>query len=99
MQKKYTILSLIVAAAIVFILAVILLTRSLSPAPASSAPEGYLLKAYGNAVALYENGELVEVYRDVVLSNLPLTDRTLLNEGIQADSMEQINQLLEDYDG
>ncbi len=59
----------------------------------------YKLKAYKNTVALYKNNEMVEVYEDVVLSNLPEGDRISLGEGIEFKNMQQVRLALQDYDG
>ena len=65
----------------------------------SSINNNLLLKAYENAVALYDGENIKEVYYDIVLDALPLKDKTLLKSGIPIESNEQLNSLLEDYDG
>lgn len=58
----------------------------------------YTLKSYRNCVALYENQELIEVYDEIVLNSLPVTDRKNLNKGINFDNKSQVHIALEDYD-
>lgn len=64
-----------------------------------SEPDKYILAAYRNTVALFKNGEIVEVYDDVVLSSLPKIDRDMFSKGIEITDTDQVSSLLEDYDG
>ncbi len=58
----------------------------------------YTLKSYRNCVALYENQEIVEIYNEIVLNNLPPTDRQILEKGINFNSKTDVQSALEDYD-
>lgn len=58
----------------------------------------FTLAAWGNNIALYDDGEIIEVYEDILLSALPPADRTALNEGIEITSFEQLSSLLEDFE-
>ena len=58
----------------------------------------YTLKSYRNCLALYENEEILEIYNDVVLYNLPPTDREVLSKGITFNSKEEAQIALQDFD-
>lgn len=70
-----------------------------TPSATSSTNNNLLLKAYENTVALYDGKTVKEIYHDIVLDALPLKDKALLQSGIPIVSQEQLNSLLEDYDG
>lgn len=59
----------------------------------------YVLASYRNTVALFKNGEVVEVYNDVVLSSLPKCDQDMFSKGIEIKNTDEVSSLLEDYDG
>lgn len=103
MKKRLFLLGGTVIATV--ILCAVLLTVSTSAGATadavSSSPEelNFTLLAYGGAVALFDDEELLEVYDDIVLNALPPADRTALEEGIAIKSFEQLSALLEDFDG
>ncbi len=66
---------------------------------AESNTKNYILRSYKNTVALYENDKLIEVYSDVVLNNLPESDRYALNSGIEFGNIKDAKLAIEDYDG
>lgn len=59
----------------------------------------YLLKAYGNNAALYKDGSILKIYDEIYLDMLPDGDRKRLEDGITAKSMEEIFDIIQDYDG
>ena len=59
----------------------------------------WVLRSYGNGVALYRDKELSAVYGDVVLDDLPPEDVALLESGISFSTREEAEQAMEDYDG
>ena len=59
----------------------------------------YTLKSYRNCVALYKNEEIIEIYDDIVLSNLPEKDKDNLKNGIEFESIADVDCALKDYDG
>ncbi len=59
----------------------------------------YTLKSYKNTVALYNGEEIVEIYNNIVLNNLPERDIQNFNSGIPVATRAQADTLLEDYDG
>ncbi len=61
--------------------------------------ETYTLKSYRNCVALYKNEEIIEIYDDIVLNNLPPNDKAILKSGIEFNSISEVDTALQDYDG
>lgn len=59
----------------------------------------FMLKTYNNTVALYQNGNIVEVYEQIVLNTLPKTDILMFNKGIPIENISKIDEFLQDYDG
>ncbi len=59
--------------------------------------EPYYLKSLNNNVALYKGKVLVEVYDDINTNNLTDYDRYLLRNGIVVENIENIDEILEDY--
>ncbi len=59
----------------------------------------YILKTVNGTVGLYDNNELIRIYENIVISNLPLMDIDNLNTGIKLDSIEDVNKIIEDFDG
>ena len=58
----------------------------------------YVLKSYKNSVALYNEGELIKVYDDVVLNTLPQKDVQNFNKGISFASLTQAENYLLDFE-
>ena len=58
-----------------------------------------VLKSYKNTVALYENGVKKEIFGEIVLNTLPEKDITQLKKGIIIENYDELNRILEDFDG
>ena len=68
-----------------------------TPVISSSYP--YILKEYNNTIAIFKDNEKIPaLILDVVLSELPPRDITLLKEGIPAKTLEQALAMAEDYE-
>ncbi len=61
--------------------------------------EIYTLKSYRNCVALYKDEEIIEIYDNIVLNNLPPNDKVILENGIEFNSISEVDIVLQDYDG
>ncbi|MBP3706389.1 MAG: hypothetical protein J6J13_03965 [Clostridia bacterium] len=59
----------------------------------------YILKSYKNTVALYKNNDIAEIYDNVILNTLPLSDQYELNKGISVEDEAQALKFIENYDG
>lgn len=67
---------------------------------AEKEPIGFVLKTYQGKVALFrENSETPYQILDIEAYLLPDADRELLEQGIFADSEEELLKFLEDWEG
>lgn len=94
-QRNIIITAIVLTAAAV----IILLTAGFAARDRDYEPSSWVLKAYGNSVALYNGDEVAAVYGDIVLDNLPPEDIKILENGIAFPSREEAEQAVEDYDG
>lgn len=62
-------------------------------------PESYVLKSVNNVVGLYKNEQLIKVYENISVNNLPLTDKDNLLSGIKLNSLDDVTAIIEDLDG
>lgn len=87
--------------AIVITLAVIVIATAVvfASGQEKDSPHGCVLSTYENSVALYIDGELEEVYSEIVLDTLPPQDIKQLEYGIAFDTVEEAQRAIEDYDG
>ena len=94
-QRNIIITAIVLTAAEV----IILLTAGFAARDRDYEPSSWVLKAYGNSVALYNGDEVAAVYGDIVLDNLPPEDIKILENGIAFPTREEAEQAVEDYDG
>ncbi len=94
-QRNIIITAIVLTAAAV----IILLTAGFAARDRDYEPSSWVLKAYGNSVALYNGDEVAAVYGDIVLDNLPPEDIKILENGIAFPTREEAEQAVEDYDG
>lgn len=59
----------------------------------------FVLKSHNNAVALYQNDQVVKIYDQIVLNTLPGIDILKFNQGIPIEDIGKIDEILQDYDG
>ena len=78
---------------------IILITAGFAAKNRDYEPSSWVLKAYGNSVALYNGDEVAAVYGDIVLDDLPPEDIKILENGIAFPTREEAEQAVEDYDG
>jgi calcineurin-like phosphoesterase len=57
-----------------------------------------VLKAYGNSVALYNDGKVNAVFGGISLDELPDEDKRILENGIAFPTREEAVQAVEDYE-
>lgn len=69
-----------------------------APTAVTEVQHLYTLTEYGGRIALYKKGFSmpVEIY-DINISSLPLSDRELIKNGINAESDDEIQKVIEDY--
>ena len=73
-------------------------TAAVSPAPDEAQPAAYTLREYEGKLAVFRGDSKApyQIY-DVSVNTLPEYDRTLLKEGIPAETSAQLDRLIEDY--
>ena len=94
-HRNIIITALVLAASAV----IILITAGFAAKNRDYEPSSWVLKAYGNSVALYNGKEIEAVYGDIVLDNLPPEDVKILENGIAFPTREEAEKAIEDYDG
>ncbi len=94
LRVKYTVFS-------VFCLLIILLLIFLFYLQSKNniTHETYILKSVNNVVGLYKNEELINVYENISINTLPLTDKDNLLSGIKLNSLDEVTAIIEDLDG
>ena len=58
-----------------------------------------VLKEKDGTVVLYKGKNIIKTYDEIVISVLPKRDQEALNSGIIIRNQEQLNAIIEDYDG
>ena len=94
-QRNIVITVIVLTAAAV----IILMTAGFAAKNQDYEPSSWVLKAYGNSVALYNGDKIATVYGDIVLDNLPADDIKILESGSAFPTREEAEQASEDYDG
>lgn len=94
-QRNIIITAIVLTAAAV----IIILTAGFAARNRDYEPSSWVLKAYGNSVALYNGKDLAAVYGDIVLDDLPPEDIKILENGIAFPTREEAEKAIEDYDG
>ena len=94
-QRNIIITVIVLTAAAV----IILMTAGFAAKNQDYVPSSWVLKTYGNSVALYNGDKVAAVYGDIVLENLPPDDKKILESGIAFPTREEAEQAIEDYDG
>ena len=93
--KKYFIIGVVLG---LFIIAVII-TCIFAANQQKETKDSWVLRSYDNTVVLMNNGEVVEVFGDIVLDTLPSEDIKHLESGIPFLSKDEALMAIEDYDG
>ena len=91
--------NILIAAAVLTAAAVIILTViGLAAENRDYEPASWVLKAYGNSVALYNDGKVNAVFGGISLDELPDEDKRILENGIAFPTREEAVQAVEDYE-
>ena len=80
-------------------ISILIVTASFAVDAKKESSGEYVIASHGNTVALFVDGELHEVYSDIVLDTLPKQDIDQLKQGIIFPSVEEARSAIEDYDG
>ncbi len=91
--------NILIAAAVLTAAAVIILTViGLAAENRDYEPASWVLKAYGNSVALYNDGKISDVFGEISLNELPEEDVRILQNGIAFPTRDEAVQAIEDYE-
>ncbi len=94
-NKKYLFLGLflgVLLIGIIFVSSFVFKTKT-------DNPQEWIIRSYENTVVLMNNGEVVEVFGDIVIDTLPTEDKKHLENGISFLTKDEAMMALEDYDG
>lgn len=95
MNKKYFVLGLALG-----ILLIIILTICIYAVNFKNKDDGYwVVRSFEDRVVLMNNGEVVEVFGNIVLDTLPNEDQKHLERGITFLTKDEALTAIEDYDG
>ena len=98
-MKKNKKRNILIAAAVLTAAAVIILiVIGLAAENRNYEPAGWVLKAYGNSIALYNGGKVNAVFGEISLEELPEEDKRILENGIAFPTREEAVQAIEDYE-
>ena len=99
MEKTKQIHLIVILVIITLSLSAIILASGFAIRSKVENPKVWVLHSYGNNVALYSDGEIIEVYGSIAINTLPEADKRLLQNGIAFHSREEAQNAIEDYDG
>lgn len=94
-EKNFAIIAVAVTLAVV----VILVVTGFAAGNREYKPSNWVIKTYGNNVALFNGDKVDTVYGEIVLENLPEEDIKMLEAGIAFPTKDEAEQAIEDYDG
>ncbi len=95
LNKKYLILGVMLGA----FLLIIVLTSGFAVKTQHENTDNWVIQSHENTVVLLNNGEVVEVFGDISIDNLPNEDKAHLEKGIYFLTKDEALTALEDYDG
>ncbi len=95
-DKKIIIISVILA----FLLLTLFVTCSYAiETEDENSNNNWVIKSFDNTVVLLNDGEIIEVFGDIAVENLPNEDKNHLKNGISFLTKDEALLALEDYDG
>ena len=99
MEKNKGVTLAIAAIVISVSIAVIIITGGIAIRESPAENAEWVIRSYGNNVALYSGKQVIEVFGAISLDTLPESDKRLLDNGIIFPTREEALSALEDYDG
>lgn len=94
-NKKYFVLGILLGIFIIVIITACFVIAKNSV----KKQDNWVLRSYEDTVVLMNNGEVVEVFGDIVLDTLPSEDLKHLKNGIPFLTKDEALLAIEDYDG
>ena len=70
-----------------------------NPQSSKESQTKFVLKYSDGTVTLFDGDNIIETFSEVNFSTLPPSDREILCEGIEFDRIDEVYQLIEDFDG
>lgn len=95
LNKKYLILGLMLGA----LLIILLIVTSVAVKNQKNPQNNWVVRSVEDTVVLMNNGEVVEVFNDIVLDTLPNEDKKHLEMGLHFLTKDEALTAIEDYDG
>lgn len=95
LNKKYLVLGLMLGA----LLIILLIVTSLAFKTQNKPENNWVIRSVEDRVVLMNNGEVVEVFGDIVIDTLPNEDKKHLEMGIHFLTKDEAMTAIEDYDG
>lgn len=93
-EKSLIICMLVITLAIIILLTV----TGFAAGNKDYEPSGWILKSYGNTVALYNHNEIDTVFGEIAVDALPPDDIRMLENGIAFPTREEAVSAIEDYE-
>ena len=90
---------LLILAVVLSITVLVVIASFISVMANENEKNAVILREHNNSVTLFRGKEIIKIYDEIVISVLPERDRKLLEMGIVIESDEQLNSIIEDYDG
>lgn len=94
-DKKYLITGIILG----LFLICIIFACTFAAKTKNENPDSWTIRSYENQIVLLNNGEIVEVFGDIALEDLPTEDQLHLEKGITFLTESEALTAMEDYDG
>lgn len=90
---------IIIALALTAAIVILLMVAGFAAKDKEYEPSSWVLRSYGNSVALYNGSNVDTVFGEIVLDTLPEEDLRLLENGIAFPTKDEAMRAVEDYDG
>ncbi len=99
LKRKYTIFALLCLIVILLLIYRYFSEKMSQAEIKNSVNNNYTLISINNSVRLYRDDILIQIYDNINPNALPLTDQDNLRSGIKLNSVNEAQQLIEDFDG
>ncbi len=99
MKRKYTLFALIVLFVLLILFYRFYKEKITERETQKNLNNNYVLININGSVQLYRDDILIQIYDNINPNSLPLTDQDNLRSGIKLKSIEEAQQLIEDFDG
>ena len=90
---------IIILVFLAFALLTLFVTGSYAIAVNEEIKDDWVIQSFDNTVVLLNNGEIIQVFGDIMVENLPNEDKKHLETGISFLTKDEALLALEDYDG